>query len=56
MKITAIEIKNYSAFKRDITHFPFCNLFSNTCDGYIRLQISDPQATKKRLPTFVSEG
>lgn len=88
MKITAIEIKNYRAFKgvplkinlhkngknllvygengsgksslffalkdflesagkRDITQFPFCNLFSNTSDGFIRLQFSDPQATKK---------
>src|SRR5262245_22755776 len=31
------------AGKHDITQFPFCNLFSNTGDGYIRLQFADGQ-------------
>lgn len=88
MRIAAIEIKNFRAFKgsplkidlrrtgknllvygengsgksslffalkdflecagrHDITQFPFCNLFCNTADGYIRLELTDPQATKK---------
>lgn len=88
MRIKAIEIKNYRAFKgsplkidlhktgknllvygengsgksslffalkdflecagiRDITQFPFCNLFCNTADGYIKLQFSDGQKAKR---------
>jgi AAA15 family ATPase/GTPase len=33
--------------KQDITQFPFCNLFCNTGDGYIKLQFSDGKAAKE---------
>ncbi len=33
---------------KDIAQFPFCNIFCQTNDGYIRLQFADGQATKKK--------
>lgn len=35
------------AGKQDITQSPFCNLFCNTTDGYIKLQFADPSAASQ---------
>src|SRR4051794_2441745 len=33
--------------KSDITKFPYRNIFINTDDGYIKLELKDPTATPK---------